>query len=231
MENIDLLGLYNKGNLTQFALERELSQFLGDRSEVVIVSSSSATSNSFGVFPVADLRSNGFYLICYIDKPLLTKCSSEELINVLSEISKNKQILFKKFNEFLKSGIHSKNEVLACYLNLYNLMLNIMVFSENVVLPSVDELNNAIIKLEDGVANAEDLEHLLVSGIIFTEIVELAGKMATKTQNEYDDITTPIKDEVPSFGLGRQEIRKYANPTLGDVSHNEIKYDYIPSTN
>jgi len=233
MENtIDYVTFYNKGDLTQFALEKELSLFLGDRCEVQIITSPNTnTANSFTIFAVPELRSNGFYLNVFIDKVALSKFSTEELLKALENIKVLKLMLFRKMNEFLRSSSdHTVNETLGCLLKIYQLTLDAISTSTINTVPDREYLDTFIQKLEDGVAAPTDIEKLLVDDVICSEILELAKKIS----GNYKETMIPdmvIPGEVPSFNLNRENIRSIAKPTLGDVQHHEIDYNYKPSTN
>lgn len=240
MQNLEeLVRLYKEGRLTKYVLEKEFSVAMGNHCEVYIVDDAApSTHMSYGIFTVPEKRSNGIYLMYFIDKSAIFNFyKAEEFIKAMMGLKSEQQKMFHEFSEFLRStsaNSVSFNEIFAEYLRLYSMgrpHLDVASIGDE-FLPGELYVSELIVKFDDGKASEQDVEDLRINDLIPARIIQLARDFAKKSGS--DEVIIPVRKEadmVPTFNIGRQEVLELVNSQTDYIGHKDIKYNYLPDTN
>lgn len=235
----NLVRLYKENKTTKYILEKELTVFMGNHCEVYIVEDSApSTSMSYGVFVIPEQRSNGIYLMYFVDRSALFNFYSEkEFVLAMKQLKADQQKVFHEYSNFMKSTAANSvsfNEIFAEYLRLYGIIRASLQTSgtNNDFLPSDKSITEMVVKFEDGLANEQDVENLKINDVVPFKAIELARKFSEKSgSDEVNVIFNKSALETPSMNLGRQEVLELVNSETDYIGHKDIKYDYLPSTN
>ena len=235
---IDLLKLYKDGKITQYVLEKEIGNYLGERVIVKVVKCFHHTARTFIVFPAAEIKENGIYLNVYIDEgSLLEALTAEEMFNVLKVLKENIQSIYRNYMSFISSSAANSltvTEVLVEYLKQY---MSLIQFFEVVndrtkkVLHSVASLDEIIENLDNGRAAGQDLEELIIKDYIPREVLDLSKSISEKSGGELGLFRDLNRQELPIGSVCNYEIRKYAEHSINIDNYRKIPHDYYPSTN
>ena len=230
-----VLMLYKKDKISEYVLERELGQFFGDSVQVIIEKESTTGKESYCVFAVPQMRSEGLRIVFVMDKNAIRNIYSEEEFVVVCERLRDQiQPIMRRYYNFVRDTRENDvgmNAALGFFLSLYMSYLSDLVFGNVEKLPDEDDIMKYADLFTMENANSEDLENAKIKGILSNSILELAKKYVKMS----DVIKLAVHDrpemEKPVFCMGQQEIIKHVTSTFGVRDHKEIPYDYLPKTN
>jgi len=229
---------YKKDKITNYLLERELSKYLGSGFSVKIANDTKANVNTtYSIFPVPELRTEGLNITVIFNKQaIMNLYSVDELAVILLKIADLKQKIFREFMRFRSdSGEITANLaigfLLGLYENCFKEALKVGSTGE-FFLPDSDIMFKYIDLFNTQSATAEDIESILIQGLIPEEAIILSKNYIRTYSNAPEvKIIDDSGRDLPSLNFGQQEIRKNVTSTWGVQDHAEIKYDYLPNTN
>ena len=230
-----IVEMYKKDKVTDYVLERELSEFFGDLVEVKLEKEKGIGKESYCVFAIPEKRQEGFKIVFVIDVNAIKNIYKEDEFAVVCERLQDKiQKILTKYHAF-KNETAGKDITLNCALGfLLNLYLSyrneLAIGSAEYLTDEVDVMKYAdIFSLENG--NSEDLENAKIKGIISNTILEYCKKYVKLADVMRFTTSTFGEPEKPVFCMGQQEMIKHVTSTFGVRDHKEIPYDYLPKTN
>ena len=234
-ELINMLNLFKAGKITQYAVEKELSKFMGMSSSCQFANDSKNThQTSYFIMPLVEKRVEGLHVIFLIDADAVLRVyTANEIMIALNNLLVKKQEILKRYNAFyrISSGNEvSRNAAIGFILSVYQSVKECLNVNPDLKhLPNDAELAEAITKLREETATKSDIESYLIKELFAPEVMKFAEE---KISHSIPGPKIIVSDEEkPTFNLGQQEILKHCTSTFGVRDHKEIQYNYKPSTN
>ena len=238
MENIEaLITMYKADKITPYVVERELSNYMGNRCVVQIIEQTNHDVNkSFCFFALPELKVEGLVLTFIVDKAaILSLYNADEVAVICERLRNNIQKILSKYNDFLNNHAAqdiSKYDILGFILGLYSLYAGEFNVGGKNASPDIDEVLKASDKFITGQAIPEDIERLQISDIICKEVLDYCERQARVASEKVTiKVVDKVEREIPAFCIGKQEIRKYCAPDSREKLERVIPYNYLPKTN
>jgi len=252
---VKLIDLYKQSKITKGAIEMELSKAVGaiTGNEVVQVKIidevDSNTNTTFGTVSLPEKIGEKLLLTVLIDKDaILNLVSPEDILEMISEETKDHQKTLREYSKFLKSKEENElslSDALIFFLGLYKQSLARLsenqkeVYTKlrnNRTIQSVESIQSEIDALKNNFDIHNVSERLTLSKKMPRIYVDSANEIAKVSGNTLTDVSAVslfYRDDEPVMNQFYQQRRALSDGTY-DLSKNKskkIEHDYIPKTN
>jgi len=243
----NLIKLYKEQKITQYVLEKELTQAVQKnvRCSVKIEDDIKKNTNTtFGITTLPELKNKNLYATYLIDKNLIQNfLTEEEILLFLFNETRNTQNILSALTRFCnekKDMEMTVRDVLQLFLRIYSISLNNIPlilkekFSQLNVLSTFEDVRQIIIDLEnDDIDLEEIIEKIKTKDIIPHLFIEKAKELSRKSlKGDEDSISVDLTFDksMPIYNAQADRIKEITSNSYDNLK-SEISYDYYPSTN
>lgn len=229
----ELIKLYNEGGLTQHVLEKEISEYLGDRYICKIEDEEKAmTACSYFIFLIPEVRINGLFINVIIDKDILLSYYNDVYFDeILDNIKTFEQPVLRSFNILLKKRLESdRADVIRKYLEIYDMIRPALIIEETPLIVREEDLESIFNQLDSNEKIDLIIETLKTKRMV-PETITTYLENFLNIDAEENIIHNEFNADIPNMNIVRTSIASFCNGKSIDYKHEEIPFDYLPSTN